>query len=249
MDSHIEENKIENQIKNMLENVLKDDNEEYNPLEEMSTLNLDDTTSTFNNRSNKKSITEFQTKAPKPFQNETLSHVPIQRSQRKFHTVAINHSNKTDSSFIFQSSILRNNNVHNNTFYCNQYMNIPQKNDFLSNIPETESSNYSPQMKLIMNPKMSNYHFKNHFNVFEGHMNSSNSSVNFNKNKNDIEDIIEGVLNKYDFINEEIYYRIQGRIYSLLKNQVGSRLLQKCLNNTPPNIRSKILFEVRFYLK
>ncbi len=245
MESHCEENKMENQIKNMLETVLKDDYEEDTLQEEMSTLNFDDTYITFNHRTNKKSITELQPKALYQFQNEPFSQAPIQRSQRKFHTIEINHSKKTDSSFVFQSSILGNTNLQNNIFYCNQNINIPQKNEFLSNVPETESSNYNPHLNRLINPMMSSYHFKNNFNVIENHANHF-SSVILNKNKNDLEEIIEGILNKYDFINEEIYYRIQGRIYSLLKNQIGSRLLQKCLNNTPHNIRSKLLFEVIF---
>jgi hypothetical protein len=246
MESNYEENKMENQIKIMLETVLKDDHEEDTLQEEMSTLNLDDTYTTYNHRNYKKSITAHQTIPFYPFQNEPLSQPPIQRSQRKFHTIEINHSKKTDANFVFQSSILANTtNIQKNIFYCNQNINIPQKNEFLSNVPESESSNYNPHFNIHRNQMMSSYHFKNNYNVFENHANSP-SSIILNKNQIELEEIIEGVLNKYDFINEEIYCRIQGRIYSLLKNQIGSRLLQKCLKNTPHNIKSKLLFEVMF---
>ena len=247
MDNHNEDNKMEIQIKHMLETVLKDENDEDTIHDEMSTLNLDDDMTTLNNRTNKKSITAPKPKTMCPLNFEPCSGGNIQRSQRKFHTININHNKNIDSSFIFQSSILANTDFKSNISYCTKNVNILQKNEFLQNIPETESSNYNPKLNMLINPLLNSYHFKSNFNTYENYLRSP-SSIILGSSKNELEDIIEGILNKYDFINEDIYSRIQGKIYCLLKNQIGSRLLQKCLNNTPTNIRSKVLYEVIFYL-
>ena len=71
-----------------------------------------------------------------------------------------------------------------------------------------------------------------------------NNSCNMIKNVNEIDELIEKLLIKINFIDDETYFVLKGKFYLILKNQNGSRLLQKCLVNTNQNIMGHILIEV-----
>ena len=68
--------------------------------------------------------------------------------------------------------------------------------------------------------------------------------MNYVNNFNEIEDLVDKFLTKINFIDEETFFVLKGKFYLLLKNQNGSRILQKCLTNTNQIILSNLLVEV-----
>jgi hypothetical protein len=249
MDNQHEEHKIESQIKSMLETVLKEDNEEQDVVDEMSTLNLDDTLPSFIPRSNKKSITANNPKISSQGYLDLNSEPYTQRGlQKKFNTVDMSPSHQGHWSQNFKNSLLMTNNVGNinNMMYFNKNVNLVPK-DFQKNLPQQEYSNYNTKMSMMgmnqMNNMINTNPFNNNMFTYDNMMKSQTPILG--KGRNEVEELIEGVLNKIDYINDEIYYKVQGRFYAFLKNQIGSRLLQRSLINTNLNIISKILFEVR----
>ena len=68
--------------------------------------------------------------------------------------------------------------------------------------------------------------------------------MNCIKNVNEIEDLVDKFLSKVNYIDDETYFVLKGKFYLILKNQNGSRILQKCLTNTNQIIVANMLIEV-----